>query len=79
MLTCSLDDYGRSVSSGVSFYVGPVRGSGFLFLIILVVVLYWNVVQLSGDSGLEAFWSWLSLLYLLTVFTFVATKINKFS
>ena len=59
MLTCSLDDYGRSVSGGVSFYVGPVGGSGFLFLIILVVVLCWNVVQLSGDSELEAFWSWL--------------------
>ena len=24
MLTCSLDDYGRSAASGVSFYVGPV-------------------------------------------------------
>ena len=55
MMTCSLDDYGRSVSSDVSFYVGPVGGSGFLFLIILVVVLCWNVVQLSGDSVLEVF------------------------
>ena len=26
LLTCSLEDYGRSVSSGVIFYVGPVRG-----------------------------------------------------
>ena len=38
LLTCSLEDYGRSVSSGVIFYVGPVGGSGFVFLIILVVV-----------------------------------------
>ena len=38
LLTCSLEDYGRSVSSGVTFYVGPVGGSGFVFLIILVVV-----------------------------------------
>ena len=26
LLTCSLEDYGRSVSSGVIFYVGPVGG-----------------------------------------------------
>jgi len=32
LLTCSLEDYVRSVSSGVIFYVGPV-GSGFVFLI----------------------------------------------
>ena len=38
LLTCSLEDYGRSVSSGVIFYVGPVEGSGFVFLIILVIV-----------------------------------------
>ena len=53
MLTCSLEDYGRSVSSGVSFYVGPVGGSGFVFLIILVVALCWKVAQLFGDSVLE--------------------------
>ena len=34
LLTCSLEDYGRSVSSGVIFYVGPVGDSGFVFLII---------------------------------------------
>ena len=38
LLNCSLEDYGRSVSSGVIFYVGPVGGYGFVFLIILVVV-----------------------------------------
>ena len=38
LLTCSLEDYGRSVSSSVIFYVGPVGGSGFVFPIILVVV-----------------------------------------
>jgi len=37
LLTCSLEDYGRSVSSRVIFHVGPVGGSGFVFLIILVV------------------------------------------
>ena len=90
MLTCSLDDYGRSASSGVSFYVGPVGGSGFfvpyhtygkqvmalvfiwilcvkqilvvvcIIVRLLVVVLCWNFVQLSGDSVLEVFWSWCS-------------------
>ena len=37
LLTCSLEDYGRSVSSGVIFYVGPVGGSGCVFLILVVV------------------------------------------
>ena len=32
--SCSLEDYGWSVSSGVIFYVGPVGCSGFVFLII---------------------------------------------
>ena len=44
----------------------------FIIVRLLVEVLYWNVVRLSGDSELAAFWSWLSLLYLLTVFTLVA-------
>ena len=34
LLTCSLDDYGRSASIGVSFYVGPIGGLWVLFLII---------------------------------------------
>ena len=42
LLTCSLKDYGRSVSSGVIFYVGPVGGSGFVFLIIPTA--YINIV-----------------------------------
>ena len=29
-----VEDYGRSVSSGVILYVGPVGGSGLVFLIV---------------------------------------------
>ena len=85
MLTCSLEDYGRSVSSGVSFlrrtcwglwvfvpyhtYGKQVMALDFIWILcvkqilvvvfiivrLLVVVLCWNVVQLSGDSVLEVF------------------------